>query len=130
MLLPLHMVGEPEAARPAVVVVAGNDIDGHRQLTDPLKGSRDQPRRRQVAVEDVAGDNNETRLSLAGDLADAVDGAEPLLPQQGLPVGIVNTRERLAELPVGSVDKAGHGGSSRGVKCGAAERPACPSSYG
>lgn len=108
LLLPLNMVGEPETARPTVVVVAGNDIDGHRQLTDPLKGSRDQPWWRQVAVEDVAGDNNETRLSLAGDLADAVDGVEPLLPQQGLPVGIVNTRERLAELPVGSVDEGRH----------------------
>jgi hypothetical protein len=37
-----------------------------------------------VAVEDVACHDNKTRLPLAGDLADAVDGAEPLLDRKSV----------------------------------------------
>ena len=61
-----------------------------------------------MAVEDIACHHDETRLAVAGDLPDAIDGTQPFLPEEGLPVGIVNTRERLAELPVSGVDEGRH----------------------
>ena len=99
----------PEAAGATVVVVAGDHQ--HRQLQGPdgAAGGRDIGAGGLVGIEQITRHQDEGGPLLTRHLAEAADGAEPLLAQPGALVGIADPGVGLAELPVGGVEETEHG---------------------
>ena len=90
-----------------MVVVSGDDNDGHAHLSDGVAGPGHGGLQRAGAVEQIAGDEDEGRLMLGGGGGggDAIEAFEALILKPGA-IGLVrHAGIGLAELPVGGVEE-------------------------
>jgi hypothetical protein len=97
-------------------VIAGKQVDRHRDLLHRFEETSQRGRAQPVMLKDVASDNDELGLCLAGDRADTPQRLHALAAHNSAGVsGNVTCGE--AELPVGRVEKAdggSHGSQSKG----------------
>ena len=100
----------PEAADPAVIVVARDRIDRHRDLADHPERLGDDRLGRRGRVEEVAGHEHEPRLLFLNDVAEPANALEPLLLDARSLGDVRHAGEGLTELPVGGVDEGDHAG--------------------
>jgi hypothetical protein len=99
----------PDGAGASVVVVAGDDEDGHAERADGGTGGGNGGTVSLGGVEQVAGDEDECGVRAADDLAESTDGIEPLLADAVAFRLIADGCEGLAELPVRGVEEGeGH----------------------
>ena len=98
----------PDGTGSAVVVVAGNDEDGHAERADRGAGGGNGGAVGLGRVEEVAGDEDEDGVGAADDVAESADGVEALLADAVAFCLVADGGEWLAELPVRGV-KEGEG---------------------
>jgi hypothetical protein len=113
--LPAPESAAVDGVRAERVVVARQEVDRHRDLGHRFEGAVQRRWTQPVVLEDVAGDDDELGVGLAGDVADLAERLETLRAHEG--AGIAGDEARAkAELPISGVDEAGgwrHGEPTR-----------------
>ena len=88
------------------VVVAGQDIDRHRQALEHLRGAGKDFAREGIMLEDVAGHDDELRTGVLSQLAQPHDGGLAVIIKAALGLALQKPPGH-AQLKIGGMDKRG-----------------------